>query len=154
MIMYEAENIPEKLEEFHWQACGWECPVLTGGKCRKDSGKWCTSPKFDSAAAESLFMWSLEFGSDEESGTSDYGNGWHGLFREERAIVSVDSQGFVSAWRIPGPEDLEAAWEEIQSGAVYPDDECGNGSSSCSEDDLCGLCADDVLQGEDVSRTG
>ena len=116
------DEIPENLKEVHWQACGLECPTLNGGECKKDSGKWCTGPKFDSAAAEILYAWSLDSTHDDESGTSDYGNGWHALFRAERVILHTNSQGFVLAWRVPDSENLDAVWEEITSGAVYPDD--------------------------------
>lgn len=133
-------EIPKNLEEIHWQACGLECPVVTGGKCKKDSGKWCTGPKFDSAAAEILHDWSMDSGQDDESGHSDYGNGWHALFRQERAILHTDSQGFVYAWQVPDSEDIDKVWEGIEEGAVYPDDDFENGSPSCTEDDPCVVC--------------
>lgn len=116
------EIIPDRLGEIHWQACGLDCPMLTGGKCKKDSGEWCTGPKFSSAAAEILHAWSLDSSQDEESGTSEYGNGWHALFRDSRAILHTNSQGFVSAWMVPDSENLDTVWEEIESGSVYPDD--------------------------------
>lgn len=100
------------------------------------------SPKMDSVAAAILHIWSLDSAQDEESGTSDYGNGWHALFRDERAILHVNSQGFVYAWRVPESDDPDTVWEEIQAGAVYPDDECENGSPSCTEDDPCVVCND------------
>lgn len=115
-------EIPETLEEIHWQACGLDCPALPGGKCKKDSGEWCTGPKFHSAAAEILHDWSLSSSQDEECGNSEFGSGWYALYMKERAILHTDSQGFVSAWRVPESEDLDDIWEKIESEAVYPDD--------------------------------
>jgi hypothetical protein len=45
------------------------------------------------------------------------------LFRDERAILHTDNSGFVSAWRIEDGRDVDEYWEEIEGGAVYPDDE-------------------------------
>lgn len=78
-------------------------------------------PKFDSVAAAILWSWSLESFQDETSGDAQYGNGWHALFRDERAILHVGNSGFVSAWRIEDGTDVDTAWEEIEKGAVYPD---------------------------------
>ncbi|MBQ6358494.1 MAG: hypothetical protein IJI97_05995 [Clostridia bacterium] len=116
------EIIPDRLGEIHWQACGLDCPMLTGGKCKKDSGEWCTGPKFDSAAAEILWDWSLDSGQDENCGDAVDGYGWYALFRPERAILHTDSQGFVSAWRVPESDNLEDMWYEIDSHAVYLED--------------------------------
>lgn len=115
-------EIPENLKEVHWQACGLDCPMLAGGKCKKDSGKWCTGPKFDSAAAEILYAWSLESGQDEDCGDADDGYGWYALFRTERAILHTDVRGFVTAWRVPESDNLEDMWYEIDSHAVYLED--------------------------------
>lgn len=138
------EEIPENLEEVHWQACGLDCPMLTGGKCKKDSGNWCSGAKYSSAAAEILDAWSMHSSQDEESGNSDYGNGWHALFREKRAILHVNSQGFVSAWHVEESEDIDAVWKEIESKAVHLDVwiECENGSPMCTEMDPCVICCD------------
>lgn len=82
-------------------------------------------PKFDSVAAAIMHVWSLSSFQDEDCGDAQYGNGWHALFRDERAILHTDSVGFVSAWRVEDDRDLDEAWAEIERGAVYPDnDEC------------------------------
>lgn len=89
-------------------------------------------PKFDSVAAMMLWQWSLESGQDEDCGDAQYGNGWHALFREERAVLHTGSSGFVTAWRVEDGRDLDQEWAEIEKGAVYPDDE---GECSCGEGD-------------------
>lgn len=81
-------------------------------------------PKFDSVAAAILHTWSLDSSQDETSGDAQYGNGWHALFRSERAILHTDNGGFVSAWRIDDDDkDVDDVWAEIERGAVYPDDD-------------------------------
>jgi hypothetical protein len=82
-------------------------------------------PKFDSVAAAIMWTWSLDSTQDEDCGDAQYGNGWHALFRSERAVLHTGNAGFVSAWRIEAHEDVDAVWAEIEAGAVYPDDEEG-----------------------------
>lgn len=79
-------------------------------------------PKFDSVAAAIMWAWSMDSGQDEDCGDAQLGNGWHALFRDERAILHTDSSGFVSAWRIENGKDVDTEWEEIEKGAVYMDD--------------------------------
>jgi hypothetical protein len=79
------------------------------------------SPKFDSVAALILWQWSLDSGQDDDCGDAQYGNGWHALFRDERAILHTGSSGFVSAWRVDPDKDLDAEWAEIEAGAVTED---------------------------------
>lgn len=79
-------------------------------------------PKFESVAAAIMWTWSLDSTQDEECGDAQYGNGWHALFRSERAILHTDSSGFVSAWRVEDGTDLDAAWAAIEKGAVTEDD--------------------------------
>lgn len=82
-------------------------------------------PKFDSVGAMILWQWSLDSSYDEDCGESQYGNGWHALFRSERAVLHTDSAGFVSARRVEVGKDLDTVWGEIEAGAVYSDDvEC------------------------------
>lgn len=135
-------DTPETLAEIHWQACGLACPALNGDRCKKDAGESCSGPKFDTAAAEILWLWSLGSGQDEDCGDAQYGDGWHALFRAERAVLHTDSRGFVSAWRVPESEDLDKVWEEIESRAAHPEDECVNGSPTCTSDDPCVICYD------------
>jgi hypothetical protein len=80
-------------------------------------------PKFDSVAAAIMWAWSLDSTQDETSGDAQYGNGWHALFRDERAILHTGNSGFVTAWRIEGGADVDTVWAEIEAGAVYPDDD-------------------------------
>lgn len=82
-------------------------------------------PKFDSVAAAILWAWSLESFQDEDCGDAQLGNGWHALFRDERAVLHTGNSGFVSAWRIEDGQDVDAYWAEIERGARYMDDpEC------------------------------
>ena len=86
--------------------------------------------KFESVAAAIMWDWSLGSGQDEESGDAQYGNGWHALFRDERAILHTGNSGFVSAWRIEDGADVDTAWAEIEKGAVYEDDVLCEGHES------------------------
>lgn len=79
-------------------------------------------PKFDSVAAAIMHVWSLDSSQDEDCGDAQYGNGWHALFRSERAILHTDNSAYVSAWRIDDAVDIDAEWERIESGAVYEGD--------------------------------
>lgn len=79
-------------------------------------------PKFDSVAAAIMWHWSLDSGQDEDCGDAQYGNGWHALFRSERAILHTGNSGFVTGWRIDDNADIDDTWAEIESGAVYEDD--------------------------------
>lgn len=80
-------------------------------------------PKFDNVAAAIMHEWSLVSSQDETSGDAQYGNGWHALFRSERAILQAVSSGACYAWRVPDNANLDAEWERIEAGAVYPDDQ-------------------------------
>lgn len=86
--------------------------------------------KFDSVAAAIMWEWSLGSSQDETSGDAQYGNGWHALFRDERAILHTDNAGFVSAWRVEDGADIDAVWEAIEKGAVYEDDVMCEGHES------------------------
>ena len=93
-------------------------------------------PKFDSVAAAILWTWSLDSAQDETSGDAQCGNGWHALFRSERAILREDNGGFVDAWRIEDGADVDAYWAGIEAGAVYPDDDT-EACDDCTEDQAC-----------------
>lgn len=80
-------------------------------------------PKFDSVAAAIMWTWSLDSSQDEDCGDAQYGNGWHALFRDERAILHTDNFGFVTAWRIEDGKDVDEVWAEIEKGAVTEDDD-------------------------------
>ena len=78
--------------------------------------------KFDSELAERLYDLSLESSQDEECGRVDENGHWYGLFREEKAILCEDSQGFVSASEYDTGEELEEAWQECLA-ECNPEDE-------------------------------
>lgn len=90
------------------------CPELRDGYVHGDT----VSPKFDSVAALILWQWSLDSSQDEECGDAQYGNGWHALFRDERAILHTNSSGFVTAWRLDDGADIDAEWAKAEEGAV------------------------------------
>lgn len=82
-------------------------------------------PKFDSVAAAIMWDWSLSSFQDDDCGDAQLGNGWHALFRDERAILHTGNSGFVSAWRIEDGADVDTVWAGIGKGARYMDDvEC------------------------------
>ena len=82
--------------------------------------------KFDSELAERLYELSLDSSQDEECGSVQENGTWYGLFREEQAILSEDSQGFVSVSEFDSDEALEQAWQECL-------EECGEGDGEESE---------------------
>lgn len=94
------------------------CPDLRDGYTHGDNVR----PKFSSVAALILWQWSLDSGQDEDCGDAQYGNGWHALFRDERAVLHTNGQGFVSAWRLSDDEDMDAMWSLIEHRAMYEDD--------------------------------
>ena len=47
---------------------------------------------------------------DEQGGSVDE-LGWFGLFREEKAILTEDSQGFVDVEQFDTDEKLQEVWE-------------------------------------------
>ena len=47
---------------------------------------------------------------DEQAGSVDE-LGWFGLFREEKAILTEDSQGFVDVEQFDTDEKLQEVWE-------------------------------------------
>lgn len=111
--MTEAADNGTMLTEAHWQACGLECPALFGGVCKRDAGEFCTLYKFDTAAAELIYGWTLDMSQDEDCGNSTDGPAWFALFKDERVILTELSGGRVTAWRVPESDDLDAAWNAI-----------------------------------------
>lgn len=65
--------------------------------------------KYDCKLSEKLH----QKGADEECGSVQE-NGWHGLFREDKAILHEDTQGFVTVDSYDSDEDMEEAWASIQ----------------------------------------
>jgi hypothetical protein len=119
------DHITANLTDRHWQACGLSCPVLTwGGTCRKDTFERCDGSfgKFDTAAAATLWEWSLDQQPDT-CGDAQLGNGWHAFFPDDRAILQTVNSGAVFAWTLPEDQDWDAARAEIEAGAQYMDDD-------------------------------
>lgn len=69
--------------------------------------------KFSSILAEDLYQETLESWQDSELGDAET-FGWFALFLDDQAILSVDSQGFVSVFMYNTMADTEAAWEELE----------------------------------------
>lgn len=70
-----------------WEACSVECPAMIGGTCGKDTrhstGKPCSgwSAKYNNAASEVIYSWTMDSGQSDECGTTEYGGSWFALFR-------------------------------------------------------------------------
>lgn len=71
------------------------------------------SHKFETPFAERLWTLSLDGNQDDELGEAE-GFGWYALFRSERAILGVTSDGYVQATHFPHGPALELDWAEIQ----------------------------------------
>lgn len=107
-----------------WQACGLECPAMIGAPCKRESGKFCTLYKFDTAAAEVVYSWTLDSGQSDECGDAGEGAAWFALFVNPDAsehtgpmgagvILCVLSGGAVSATRFDTAAELNADWEKL-----------------------------------------
>lgn len=83
------------------------------------------SSKFSCDLAEKLWERTLDSLHDEEAGDSGFG-GWFALFRKEGAILSIDSQGFVS---LSLPSDLASSWKSVTDQCAW--DELGCLNQSC-----------------------
>lgn len=91
--------------------------------------------KFDSNLDEYVYDLTLEGGCDEEAGSVDENGMWWGLMRgpfetpqsfdldqeeidlltlQAGCMVSVDSQGFVYVQWFDTPEEMTAAWAEVE----------------------------------------
>jgi len=108
--MFERSHVMESDQE----TAGIEWPYEAGDDVR---------PKFDTVAAAILWHWSLDSSQDEDCGDAQLGNGWHALFRDERAVLHTGNSGFVCAWLIEDGKDIDAYWAEIEKGAQYMDDD-------------------------------
>lgn len=83
-------------------------------------------PKFDSVAAFKLHRWSLDSGHSEEHGNAVDWHRWSAIFRnvtdadsprkseQPAAILTTDSQGFVSAAWYGDGNAAEADWEALE----------------------------------------
>ncbi|MEV1010782.1 hypothetical protein [Streptomyces sp. NPDC049881] len=126
-------GIPAEIRDVHWRACGLDCPVLDRGTCRRTWGLRCSAPECGSAAAEILSLWTVHALQDDECGTVNLGNGWHALFRRERAVLrnigavldidlygDIGSQRSLCAFRFGSEAELDEAWLRFRAGAAYP----------------------------------
>ena len=66
--------------------------------------------KFSCDLAEDLYDYTLTNDQDEDLGDSET-FGWFALFREDGAILSIDSQGFVD---VGVPRNLDLAWANLE----------------------------------------
>jgi hypothetical protein len=71
------------------------------------------SSKFDSELAEELYEYTLDSSEDASLGDADT-FGWYALFRDERAILVTNSQGFVSAREYETTGAAQIAWDGIE----------------------------------------
>lgn len=79
----------------------------------------------------------MDSSQDDDCGDAQLGNGWHALFRDERAILHTGNSGFVSAWRIDDGKDVDTEWAEIEKGAVCMDDVPGDDDDAEDVDPAC-----------------
>ncbi len=131
MINYDIDvHDIDDLTEPMWQACGLECPVMIGGKCRRDERDSRTnmfrtcpgwSTKFTNAAAEVVHAWSQSSGQSDDCGNAVEGDAWFALFRNPDrgtfdgpmgagVILTVASGGEVTADRFESADELEKDW--------------------------------------------
>jgi hypothetical protein len=72
------------------------------------------SSKFDSRLAEELYDWTMDSSEDASLGESE-SFGWFALFRDERAILAVNSQGFVGVRQYETVTGVLAAWDGLEA---------------------------------------
>jgi hypothetical protein len=72
------------------------------------------SGKFDGQLAEELYGYTLDSSEDASLGEAET-FGWFALFRDERAILAVNSQGFVSAREYETTGAALIAWDAIET---------------------------------------
>lgn len=112
-----------------WEACGIECPKMIGAGCPRGIGTadgcpgW--SSKWDNAATEVVYGWTLRSDQSDTCGDVDQPIGWNALFRNPDrgthdgpmgagVILTTDSQGFVTLTRYDTVEERDADWSELQ----------------------------------------
>lgn len=105
---------------------------MIGGTCGKDTrhstGKPCSgwSAKYNNAASEVIYSWTMDSGQSDECGTTEYGGSWFALFRNPDAsthdgpvgvgvILCVTSSGAVAATRFTTEMELEEDWAKLQA---------------------------------------
>lgn len=69
--------------------------------------------KFESPLAKKLWDFSMDSDQDDSVGDASSGPGWAALFKPEKAILYVDTQGFVTADEFDDEESLMKHWEYV-----------------------------------------
>lgn len=88
--------------------------------------------KYDSPLAKDLWEKSMEgMYQDEEMGDVSENGAWYALFKEERAILRQNDQGFIYAEQYDSEEETMEMWKNIAKD-LYPEEE----SEESDEEDL------------------
>ncbi len=155
------------LTEAMWDACGIECPAMIGAPCPGGMGCPGWSPKWDNAATEVVYGWTMESFQSETCGDVDQPIGCNHLFRtpeDERhddnpmgagLILNADSQGFVALGRYENVTELDENWAQLQEEEAKFErancPACAESNTPCDEhgdedeaqcEDFCGLHID------------
>lgn len=97
-------------ETGHSILCAW--PYRPCVEFCEHLAEW-ESRKFTAPLAERLWTLTLDTNQDAELGDADT-FGWFARFDHERAMLSVDSQGFVGVSVFESTEDLNTAWTALE----------------------------------------
>lgn len=126
-----------------WEACGIECPAMIGAECpaiKAHLRQTCPgkSSKWDNAATEVVYGWTMESFQSDTCGDVDQLIGCNHLFRNPDSgehdgpmgaglIIHTDSQGFVTLTRYATVLELESDWQQLQEKeAEYDRANCEN----------------------------
>lgn len=104
------DDVRPVTDDGHSVLCAWpyrpcvaDCPHLL---------EW-SSHKFSAPLAERLHTLTLDSNQDDDLGDADT-FGWFARFNAERAMLSVDSQGFVGVAVFESAADLASAWAGLE----------------------------------------
>jgi hypothetical protein len=75
--------------------------------------------RFDSPLAKKLHEYAMESGEDDSVGDASEGAGWAGLFKAEKAILYIDTQGFISVDEFDDEASLMKHWEHLEKELNY-----------------------------------
>ena len=84
---------------------------------------------------------------DDECGDVTTVGVWYGLFREEKAILKEDSQGFVDVDTFETEDELNEEWDTLQEETAEEEDEEDG-------DDVCDLCHSSNVNAERTTPCG
>lgn len=76
------------------------------------------SRKFSCPFSERLYVLAQEGAEDESAGSTAYGS-WFGLFRDMRAILREDEQGFVYVDVYASTDELQEVWQDVLEHTDY-----------------------------------